>query len=36
MPLSTIYRLPAVLGIAGLSKTTIYWVIGCGDFPRLV
>ena len=36
MPQIAIYRLPAVLEITGLSKATIYRLIGRGDFPPRV
>ena len=36
MPQIAIYRLPAVVEITGLSKATIYRLIGRGDFPPRV
>jgi prophage regulatory protein len=36
MATTTIWRLPEVLRQTGLSRSTIYEMIGRGDFPRQV
>ena len=36
MPRIAIYRLPAVLEVTGLSKATIYRLLGRGEFPPRV
>ncbi len=36
MPQIAIYRLPAVLEVTGLSKATIYRLLGRGEFPPRV
>jgi prophage regulatory protein len=36
MTTTTIWRLPEVLRQTGLSRSTIYEMIGRGDFPRQV